>query len=176
MDKHINCLIKHPTTTAPCIKKNDLYIIEQPVRMRVKRIIVTSHTVQYNCLLKLYQTIAFDEMQTYISEIKNKLNGYKHQDREKKRSIDNIISYDDVIVKLITSHMQCYYCNCNVNILYSNVKQENQWTLERINNDIGHTNGNCEVCCLRCNLKRRCIPSYLYKNSKKIGKIVKLGD
>ena len=176
MAKHINCSIKQPKETKRAKKQDDLYLIEKTQQLRTKTVAVTPHKVQYDCLLKLYQDINYDDMQTYISEIKGKLNGYKHQDREKQRNIENIISYDDAIEKLITSKLRCYYCKGNVNILYNNVKQENQWTLERINNDIGHTNDNCEVCCLRCNLKRRCMPSYLYKNSKEIGKVVKLCD
>jgi hypothetical protein len=30
-----------------------------------------------------------------------------------------------------------------------------QWSLDRINNDIGHNSGNLVVACLECNLKRR---------------------
>ncbi len=33
--------------------------------------------------------------------------------------------------------------------------KKKQWTLDRINNDIGHNNGNLVVACLECNLKRR---------------------
>ena len=67
-------------------------------------------------------------------------------------------------------------CYVLEHFIRDNFKQDDQWTLERINNDIGHTMENCEVCCLRCNLKRRCMPSYLYKNSKEINKVVKLCD
>ena len=30
-----------------------------------------------------------------------------------------------------------------------------QWSLDRINNDIGHNSGNLLIACLECNLKRR---------------------
>jgi len=176
MDKHINCSIKIPKETRRAKKHDGLYLIEKTEKLRSKTIAVTSHKEQYDCLLKLYQDISYNDIQTYQSEIKGKLNGYKHQDREKRRDIENIISFDDIIAKLIASKLKCYYCKGDVNILYSNVKQDNQWTLERINNDIGHTNDNCEICCLKCNLKRRCMPSYLYKNSKEIGNVIKLCD
>ena len=176
MAKHINCSIKGPKETKPGKKQDDLYVFEKTEHLRSKTIIVTSHKEQFDCLLKLYQDIDYDDKKIYLSEIRTKLNSYKQQDREKVRDINNNISFEDVIEKLITSKLVCYYCRGDVNILYNNIKQEDQWTLERINNDIGHTNANCEICCLRCNLKRRCMPSFLYKKSKEIGKVVKLGD
>lgn len=176
MAKHINCSLNMEETQKMGYKKNDLYIIGKKVHLRTKPIAIVTHKEQYECLLKLYQDIAYDDMQIYTSEIKSKLSGYKQQDREKKRDISDNIVYCDVIEKLVASKLQCYYCKVNVNILYRNIKQEDQWTLERINNDISHTTNNCEICCLRCNLKRRCMPSYVYKKSKEIGKVVKLRD
>ena len=41
-------------------------------------------------------------------------------------------------------------------ILYEIVREMKQWSLDRINNDIGHNVGNLVVACLDCNLKRRC--------------------
>ena len=176
MNKHISCSIKEPRPIIPQKIKDDVYIIEKTIKLRTHQIEIEPHKTQYSCLLKLYQDIEFDNMQLYSKEIRNKLNGYKQQDREKKRDITKLITYDGAIEKLITSKMRCYYCKGDVFILYNHVKQEDQWTLERIDNEIGHTLSNCEICCLKCNLKRRCMPSYLYKKSKEISKIVKLHD
>jgi hypothetical protein len=41
-------------------------------------------------------------------------------------------------------------------ILYENVREPKQWTVDRINNDLGHNNDNFVLACLDCNLKRRC--------------------
>ena len=34
------------------------------------------------------------------------------------------------------------------------INEPNQWTLDRLNNDIGHFNDNVVICCLTCNLKK----------------------
>ena len=41
-----------------------------------------------------------------------------------------------------------------------------QWTLDRINNDIGHNIGNLVISCLKCNLKRRRINQHSFMITK----------
>ena len=88
------------------------------------------------------------------SQINQKINSYKNQDIKKKRD-HGLITYDELIEKLVISKLKCYYCKSNVTIIYEDVRQSNQWTLERIDNAISHTNDNCVICCLECNLKRK---------------------
>ena len=89
------------------------------------------------------------------SEIKKKLDSYKRQDIKKnKYNHDVFISLDECYSKLLTSNMNCYYCKNEMVLLYNFSRQENQWTLERLNNSIGHSNDNTVVSCLDCNLKR----------------------
>ena len=40
-------------------------------------------------------------------------------------------------------------------LLYEFVREMKQWSLDRINNDIGHNKNNLVIACLECNLKRR---------------------
>ena len=40
-------------------------------------------------------------------------------------------------------------------IKYNNYRDKQQWTLDRIDNDLGHNNENVKIACLECNLKRR---------------------
>jgi len=51
--------------------------------------------------------------------------------------------------------LKCHYCNEKTYILYDLVRETKQWTLDRINNDIGHNTDNVLISCLDCNLKRR---------------------
>ena len=55
---------------------------------------------------------------------------------------------------LITSSPTCYYNDCAVTLQYLEY-QGDLGTLERINNNIGHTKDNCVICCLSCNFSRK---------------------
>jgi hypothetical protein len=102
-----------------------------------------------------------------------KIASYKQQDIIKKRlDINNLIGIDEVIDLLNKCQLDCYYCKNKVIILYDIVRESNQWTLDRINNDIGHNSGNCIISCLSCNLKRRRInaDSYLFTKNLSIVK------
>ena len=90
------------------------------------------------------------------SHLKDKINSYKQQDIVKKRLNDaEFVSLKDTIDLLKNCEMKCAYCSEEVYILYEKVREKRQWSLDRINNDIGHNRGNLLIACLECNLKRR---------------------
>lgn len=92
----------------------------------------------------------------FASHIKTKLSSYKQQDVLKKKYNDHeFIRFQDTVNLLCDSNLKCHYCSCDVYILYEVVREEKQWSLDRINNDIGHNKGNLVIACLECNLKRR---------------------
>jgi hypothetical protein len=100
------------------------------------------------------------EENKYISQltthIKTKIGGYRQQDIIKKRlNTVNFVGFEEVVRLLNNCEMKCDYCSEEVYILYERVREMKQWSLDRINNDIGHNNGNLVVACLECNLKRR---------------------
>lgn len=88
--------------------------------------------------------------------ISKKLSSYKQQDIMKKRHIPDIfITLNDILLLLQKSILKCNYCLKNVFIFYKNVREPSQWTLDRIDNDLGHNKDNVVISCLSCNLKRR---------------------
>jgi hypothetical protein len=90
------------------------------------------------------------------SHLKSKICSYKQQDILKKKLIeDEFVSLQEVIHLLKLCEMKCCYCSQEVYILYEHVREMKQWSLDRINNDIGHNKGNLVIACLECNLKRR---------------------
>jgi hypothetical protein len=57
--------------------------------------------------------------------------------------------------KLIDELLTCVFCNIQVKLLYDKVRDDAQWTLDRIDNDLGHSDANTRIACLKCNLQRR---------------------
>jgi hypothetical protein len=95
-------------------------------------------------------------IQKIISHIKNKLYSYRQQDIIKKKlNEEKFVSFEETIELLKKCNLKCCYCSNEVYILYERVREMKQWTLDRINNDIGHNNENLVISCLECNLKRR---------------------
>jgi hypothetical protein len=91
-----------------------------------------------------------------ISHIKTKISSYKHQDLLKNIFLEpEFVTFDHIIELLNSCNMKCHYCACETYLLYEFVREMKQWSLDRINNDIGHNKGNLVIACLECNLKRR---------------------
>jgi hypothetical protein len=115
-------------------------------------------------------------LQMIISHIKTKISGYKQQDILKKKLLEtDFVSFTDVIILLNDCNMRCYYCNCETYLLYEIVREMKQWSLDRINNDIGHNKNNLVISCLECNLKRRRTNKDAFFFTKNL-KIVKSGQ
>ena len=90
------------------------------------------------------------------SHLKTKLSSYKQQDLLKhKFNIEEFVSLECVIDLLKECELKCHYCSKCVYVLYEHVRDMKQWTLDRIDNAIGHNKGNLVISCLECNLKRR---------------------
>lgn len=111
---------------------------------------------QKELLLNGFQQVEPHIQKLINNELTKKIRSYKHQDLKKERFDEiNFIQHDTVIDLLKQCELKCYYCNCDVYILYKNIRADLQWTLDRIDNDIGHINNNLVISCLKCNIKRR---------------------
>lgn len=108
------------------------------------------------------------EKHSHISkEIINKISGYKSQDKVSNHDT-TLIQYDEVLEKLLESGITCIYCKKIVKISYEMVRDPRQWTLDRIDNDIGHSNFNTVISCLSCNIKRKRIDKQIFEESQNI--------
>lgn len=131
---------------------------------------------QIDSIKKIYGECEFEYKELYIGELKRKLAGYKQQDiKKKKYDSDGFISLNDLIEKMIISKHRCFYCKKLCKILFNDVREPLQWTLERIDNSIGHTTDNVEICCYKCNIKRGTKNSDAFKFAKQM-KIIKKND
>ena len=114
------------------------------------------NTKQVEILNKLFLNQDFDGKKQVEKEIKKKMNSYKSQDIKKNRMNKKLfITFEQIVEKLVISKLKCYYCKCNLCLLNKNKLQKNMWTLDRINNDLSHTNDNTCISCLKCNLQKR---------------------
>lgn len=102
--------------------------------------------------------ISYDEESRIMcQQLERKISSYKQQDVEKKiLDLDKLLNLKNIIDKLIDCELNCYYCSSKMYLLYEIVRESKQWSVDRINNDLGHNNDNFVVACLDCNLKRRC--------------------
>ena len=120
-------------------------------------------------LQNLKNNVLNKESQYLLEEIKKKLSSYKNQDIIKKKlNEEKIVNKEDVLDKLLSSDCQCLYCTKKVKLFYKYVRDNRQWTLDRINNSLGHNNDNVEICCLKCNLKRRTTDDEKFKFTKQM--------
>ena len=131
--------------------------------------------IQREIIRELYMNCNNNKKSTLIiKELKKKISGYKGQDNTKKLfNNEKFITLERIYEQLIESKHKCYYCKKDVKIIYNNIREPTQWTLDRIDNDMGHNNDNCVICCLKCNLDRKVTNSNKFKFTKQM-KINKL--
>jgi hypothetical protein len=140
------------------------------------KILLNKKNLQIEHLNTLYMvdSINLNVLQKNIlREIEKKRNSYKNQDIKKnKLDDDELIKTDELIEKLVVSKLKCCYCKEDVELIYENYRDNKQWTLDRINNDIGHNKDNVVISCLGCNLKRRTMDKDDFEYSKNL-KVIK---
>lgn len=132
-----------------------------------------THAYQFCEISKLYLNVEdgnVEHRRLIIKELTTKISGYKRQDMDKDVfKKDLFVSLEDVIDKLLCSKLKCFYCKRQCELLYKNVYSKQQWTLDRIDNDVGHNVDNVVISCLECNLKKGTMDSERFKYGKQIG-------
>ena len=107
-----------------------------------KRIIVESWDLDTTYFIHEKQlTILKKEIEfpLFFQQLERKIQGYKHQDIDKKvLDSEKFVTLTNVIQLLLDSQMTCYYCKEKVFVLYEMARENYQWTLDRIDNDQGH--------------------------------------
>jgi hypothetical protein len=104
-----------------------------------------------------------------LKHIRKKMSGYKQQDLKNKiYSEPHFVTLDLILDKLKECEMKCLYCKQEMC-----TTKKAQWTLDRINNLMGHNKDNVVISCLSCNLKRRNISLEKFLFTKQL-KIVKM--
>lgn len=135
-----------------------------------------THSAQVEMINQIYLGNNMDNFKKVKSQLRAKLNSYKTQDKKKDRYVEcESITDEQLYEKLVISKLKCNYCSNEVKLDYLYKREDFQWTLDRIDNDIGHSLDNTVVCCLKCNLQRRVTDAKKFEFTKKL-KIKKKND
>lgn len=115
---------------------------------------IIQHKHQYNILhkeqIKKHQQFYIKSSLNII--INHKIKNYKKEDMKKNRLIDeNYITINWVKDQLIKCNNHCYYCNKLLKLTGYEYKDSNQFSIDRIDNTIAHTQINCVISCWQCN-------------------------
>lgn len=90
------------------------------------------------------------------SQLSKKIANYKVQDIEKGLYEPALfVTMPSVVQLLMMCELKCHYCDKEMQVLYENVREPLQWSLDRIDNAHGHNTGNVVAACLACNLRRK---------------------
>ena len=104
-----------------------------------------------------------------LQQIRAKINGYKSQDLKKQLFIEiEFVDLEYVISLLCDCSLVCHYCRKQTVILYDKVREATQWTLDRIENNLGHNRENVVIACLSCNLSRKTMYSGRFLFTKQL--------
>ena len=110
---------------------------------------------QVSMVNQLYLDETFEGKCEIEKALKKKLQSYKSQDQRRQRYLSsNFITMEELKEKLVVSKLKCHYCFQQLVIIYNNVREGSQWTLDRIDNDLEHTAINTVIACLKCNIQR----------------------
>ena len=104
----------------------------------------------------LYLNNEFAGSKKLKKELVSKLSNYKQQDKKKSRyNENNFLKIEELIEKLVIYKLKCNYCKNQCLLFYKNVREKMMWTLDRIDNNLGHNKDNVVISCLGCNLQKR---------------------
>jgi hypothetical protein len=167
------------------VGKKKEYLEEEPDEIKNRKVTENwtfdeaslSHENQYLNLCLIDENESCDESQSQIEirrQINYKIHSYRSQDLKKNKYDESLfVNYDYVVSLLREKNMKCFYCKENVMLLYNAVREDKQWTLDRMDNSKGHNRGNVEIACLLCNLRRRTMYHERYVFTKQLN-VVKM--
>jgi len=147
--------------------------VERPERKDTQNWSFDESFYTYNKQIEIVNNMYLDNSQEHEivlkREIEKKIRGYRNQDMQKKLiDLNKLISLDQTIELLVVSKLKCFYCKEICSLLYKNIFEKKQWTLDRINNNEGHNHDNVVISCLDCNIKRGDMDSERFKKGKEI--------
>lgn len=164
--------------TNKCIELN----VEKVIKKRIPSIkwAFTEEHYEHSTQLTMIQNILTNNIDPIskiaVTEIHRKMSSYKQQDKLKKLFDESkFLTFDAIIHKMLECNLKCRYCEKEMFVLYDVSREGSQWSVDRIDNYIGHNIDNFHLACLSCNLKRRRRTDEKFLFTKQL-KIVKLNN
>ena len=136
-----------------------------------------THQEQINILNGFFNNSLQDKNLKNIiqKEINKKISGYKNQDKLKNLYDESkFIKKKDALQLLYDSKLICYYCKEDMRLFYDTVRDNKQWSFDRLENEEGHNVNNLVVSCLSCNLSRKTLYHERFLFTKQLGTIKKI--
>jgi hypothetical protein len=151
------------------IKRITIPIITKESKSKKNRVVTqTSKWIQN---VNVLNSVEGEETNTSLihQQIQQKLSGYRQQDLKKKHLVpEKFVDLEFTIQLLKDANNQCFYCKQVVQVLYEKVREPQQWSLDRIDNNCGHNKDNVLLACLDCNLKRKTMYHERYAFTKQL--------
>jgi hypothetical protein len=163
------------------VQKNEVKNIKK--RIPAENWNFTAQHFEYDTQMKMIIDISNNQYnstdnvsRTAIREINKKISSYKQQDKLKKLLTESkFLTFESVINKMIECELKCRYCKNEMNVLYDISREMRQWSVDRVDNDLGHNIDNFHLACLECNLKRRRRTDEKFLFTKQLN-IIKMND
>jgi hypothetical protein len=142
-------------------------LINKEVKKEAKKRVIaekwsfSDENYEYTNQLNMIQNIMNKEKENdiikiVVKEINKKISSYKQQDiLKKKLDINKFITFEEIIKNMVDCELKCRYCKENMNVLYDISREMKQWSVDRVDNNLGHNIDNYYLSCLDCNLKKR---------------------
>jgi hypothetical protein len=115
-----------------------------------------SHKEVINAKKSAYRESHKEEIKAYASAyaksqgaIKSKLSRHMREDEAKGREFN--LTYEYVIGMLDGQNGVCARCDVIVKKSWTEAYDSQQFSINRLDNKLGHIEGNVEICCLQCN-------------------------
>jgi len=90
---------------------------------------------------------------TWSTNLIKKLDTLRRKDEQKGREFNLTKEYVNTLIG--SSCDKCHWCECDVMLVDYEAREPLQWSIDRLNNSLGHIEGNVVLSCMKCNLDRR---------------------
>ena len=127
--------------------KNDIFTDVISISSMSKRILfMSAHEPALGLYLEQQKTYTKPNAEFNLGRVKfsNKVQAYTKQDADAKPPRETCLTFE-ATQALLRQSTNCHYCGCDVTY---------DWSLDRIDNAIGHINSNVLVACWPCNNRR----------------------